>query len=230
MPTISGTSGVPGVEGIDTRALTKHIREGRRHEGGSFHSGSGSGLPGREGEEFASDVRPGPGDGGDMQGAVPVARWEAGPIWSAAWMDFSGREPGKWRVVAMDYGVKYNILRSLEQRGCTILLLPANTDSATIIDRLEPSRPFPEQRTRRSGSGHLCGGDDPGADGREAHFRNLPGASVGRISPGREDVQAQVRPPGRKPAGERSGYREGGDHFTESRLLRGHGVAQQPGY
>jgi len=33
--------------------------------------------------------------------------------------------------------VKYNILRSLEQRGCTILLLPANTDSATI-SKLEP--------------------------------------------------------------------------------------------
>ena len=46
-------------------------------------------------------------------------------------------EPGKWRVVAMDYGVKYNILRSLEQRGCTLLLLPANTDSATI-SRLNP--------------------------------------------------------------------------------------------
>jgi carbamoyl-phosphate synthase small subunit len=39
---------------------------------------------------------------------------------------------GLWRVVAIDYGVKYNILRSLEKRGCAILLLPADTDSATI--------------------------------------------------------------------------------------------------
>jgi carbamoyl-phosphate synthase small subunit len=46
-------------------------------------------------------------------------------------------DPGKWRVVAMDYGVKYNILRSLEQRGCTLLVLPANTDSATIT-KLDP--------------------------------------------------------------------------------------------
>jgi carbamoyl-phosphate synthase small subunit len=46
-------------------------------------------------------------------------------------------EPGKRRVVAMDYGVKYNILRSMEKRACTILLLPAQTDSETI-DKLEP--------------------------------------------------------------------------------------------
>ena len=46
-------------------------------------------------------------------------------------------EPGKRRVVAMDYGVKYNILRSLEMRGCTVLIVPAATDSETI-DRLDP--------------------------------------------------------------------------------------------
>ena len=38
----------------------------------------------------------------------------------------------RWRVVAMDYGIKYNILRSLEKRGCNILLLPAGTGSETI--------------------------------------------------------------------------------------------------
>jgi carbamoyl-phosphate synthase small subunit len=42
-----------------------------------------------------------------------------------------------WRVVAMDYGVKYNILRSLDRRGCTVLILPAYTGSETI-NRLEP--------------------------------------------------------------------------------------------
>jgi carbamoyl-phosphate synthase small subunit len=37
----------------------------------------------------------------------------------------------------MDYGVKYNILRSLERRGCTILMLPAYTGPETI-NQLEP--------------------------------------------------------------------------------------------
>ena len=45
--------------------------------------------------------------------------------------------PGPWRVVAIDYGVKYNILRSLEKRGCNVLLVPADVDSETI-DMLDP--------------------------------------------------------------------------------------------
>ena len=48
---------------------------------------------------------------------------------------------GAWRVVAMDYGVKYNILRSLEKRGCTIVLLPADADPETI-NRLDPDGLF----------------------------------------------------------------------------------------
>jgi len=50
-------------------------------------------------------------------------------------------EPGKFRVVAMDYGIKYNILRCLEKRACNILLLPADTDSRTI-ERLNPQGLF----------------------------------------------------------------------------------------
>ena len=42
-----------------------------------------------------------------------------------------------WRVVAMDFGAKYNILRNLQKRGCTILMVPAGTDSETI-ERLKP--------------------------------------------------------------------------------------------
>jgi carbamoyl-phosphate synthase small subunit len=44
---------------------------------------------------------------------------------------------GKWRVVAIDYGIKYNIARSLEKRGCTVLLLPGDVKSETI-DKLDP--------------------------------------------------------------------------------------------
>jgi carbamoyl-phosphate synthase small subunit len=44
-------------------------------------------------------------------------------------------------VVAVDYGVKYNILRSLEKRGCKILLVPADTASSEI-DRLDPDGLF----------------------------------------------------------------------------------------
>ena len=50
-------------------------------------------------------------------------------------------DQGKWRVVAVDYGVKYNILRSLEKRGCNILILPADVDSKTI-EKLDPQGLF----------------------------------------------------------------------------------------
>ena len=50
-------------------------------------------------------------------------------------------EPEKHRVVALDYGIKYNILRSLETKGCNVVLLPADTDSRTI-ERLDPDGLF----------------------------------------------------------------------------------------
>jgi len=56
---------------------------------------------------------------------------------SFGWPD--GR--GKYRVVAMDYGVKYNILRCLEKRGCNVLVVPATTTSAEI-DGLDPDGLF----------------------------------------------------------------------------------------
>jgi carbamoyl-phosphate synthase small subunit len=64
-------------------------------------------------------------DGGPLhlEGGLDQFKWPDGP--------------GKWHVVAMDYGVKYNILRSLEKKGCIVLVLPANTDAETI-ERLAP--------------------------------------------------------------------------------------------
>jgi carbamoyl-phosphate synthase small subunit len=41
----------------------------------------------------------------------------------------------------MDYGVKYNILRSLEDRGCTVFVMPAGTKSESI-NRLDPDGLF----------------------------------------------------------------------------------------
>jgi len=123
---------VPGVEGIDTRALTKHIRQA----GAMRATLSTLDL---DPDSLVSKARQSPSMTGldlvmEVTGKEPVL-WKdgrpkrlKGGLERFQWPD----DPGKWRVVAMDYGVKYNILRSLEQRGCTILLVPANTDSATI--------------------------------------------------------------------------------------------------
>ena len=50
---------------------------------------------------------------------------------------FEWPDEGGLRVVAMDFGVKYNILRSLEARGCRVLVVPARTGS-DALDRLNP--------------------------------------------------------------------------------------------
>jgi carbamoyl-phosphate synthase small subunit len=128
---------VPGVEGIDTRALTKHIRQA----GAMRAALSTLDL---DPDSLVSKARQSPSMTGldlvmEVSGKEPMLWKDGRPVrlerglegfqWPA--------DPGKWRVVAMDYGVKYNILRSLEQRGCTLLVLPANTDSATIT-KLDP--------------------------------------------------------------------------------------------
>jgi carbamoyl-phosphate synthase small subunit len=129
--------GIPGIEGIDTRALTKHIREA-----GAMNAAlSTSDL---DPDSLVEKARTAPCMAGQDLVKEVTARepylWRdgrrskvEGGLEGFEWPD----EPDRWRVIAMDYGIKYNILRSLERRGCTILLLPADADSETI-DRLEP--------------------------------------------------------------------------------------------
>jgi carbamoyl-phosphate synthase small subunit len=130
-------SAIPGIEGLDTRALTRHIRL----QGAMKAALSTQDL---DPDSMVEKARQSP----DMEGRDLVKEvtcrepmlWQNGhpvPLDSGLdqfqWPD----KPGTFRVVAIDFGVKYNILRSLEQRGCTILQVPADVDSA-VIDRLEP--------------------------------------------------------------------------------------------
>jgi len=128
---------VPGIEGLDTRSLTKHIREA----GAMRAALSTTDLDPQSLVEKARRSRS--MEGADLVREVTCRKpflWKEGGrkqvqggLEHFEWPD----EPGKRRVVAMDYGVKYNILRSLEMRGCTVLIVPAATDSETI-DRLDP--------------------------------------------------------------------------------------------
>ena len=130
-------SRIPGVEGIDTRALTRHIRlKGAMKAALSTQDLDPDGL--------VEKARQSP----DMAGSDLVqyvtrrkpALWTDGrPLSLKESLDqFKWRDrPERFRVVAMDYGIKYNILRALERRGCDVLVLPADTGSA-VIDRINP--------------------------------------------------------------------------------------------
>ena len=55
-----------------------------------------------------------------------------------------------------------------------------------------------------------------GADGKDTDLRHLSRASIARLRVRRADLQTEIRPPRREPAGERSAHRQGRDHFAES--------------
>ncbi len=133
--------GIPGIEGIDTRALTRHIRL----------SGAMRGVLSTRDLDPASLIRKAKQSplmtGRDLVQEVSCPEpllWRDGrpvPV-SGGLAKFAW--PGKngaFRVVAMDFGIKYNILRALERRACHVLLVPARTDSAAI-DRLNPDGLF----------------------------------------------------------------------------------------
>ncbi len=131
---------IPGIEGLDTRALTRHIRlKGAMKAALSTYD--------LDSETLVEKARKAPDmEGSDLVKEVTCRQpmlWKNGRLMPLP----NGLEGFQWpdkpdfRVVAVDYGVKYNILRSLEQRGCTIVQVPASTESA-LIDRLEPDGLF----------------------------------------------------------------------------------------
>ncbi|MEE9421313.1 MAG: glutamine-hydrolyzing carbamoyl-phosphate synthase small subunit [Desulfatiglandaceae bacterium] len=134
-------SDIPGIEGIDTRALTRHIRL----QGAMKAAISTMDL---DPDSLVERARQAPDMiGRDLVKEVTTSDpmfWKDGrPVPLDGGIDkFQWPERDRlYRVVAMDYGVKFNILRSLEKRGCTILLMPASTESKAI-DRLDPDGLF----------------------------------------------------------------------------------------
>lgn len=132
---------IPGIEGIDTRALTRHIRLA-----GAMRAGLST-LD-LDPDSLIKKARSSPDMvGSDLVREVtcrePMLWREDGPVALDGGLDqfqWPDEGPG-FRVVAIDYGIKFNILRSLQKRGCTILLVPAHLDSETI-NRLDPQGLF----------------------------------------------------------------------------------------
>ena len=126
-----------GVEGLDTRALTRHIRKA-----GAMRAilttldrdpvscaAKARAIPGMEGQDLASTVSVGAPYRWvddqpvalDQQNGVAVLNRD---VWLAR-----GR---RHSVVAMDFGIKYNILRCLTRAGFEVVVVPAATPAETI--------------------------------------------------------------------------------------------------
>jgi carbamoyl-phosphate synthase small subunit len=136
---------IVAIEGVDTRALTKHIRIA----GAMKAVLSTVDL---DTDSLVEKARASPGlVGRDLVKEVTCRepyRWEDRrkeldqPQWTMEKFKLRPRHPGPpFRVVALDYGVKYNILRMLRAVGCDVTILPASASSEEILS-LDPEGIF----------------------------------------------------------------------------------------
>jgi len=125
---------VLGIEDLDTRALVRHIRK----SGAMRAIISTSDL---DPDSLVAKAKQTPSmQGSDLVGYVTTKKPY---FWKFNQPDYVDTDklddPLIWRfkgkkhsVVALDFGLKYNIIRCLEKSGCEVLVVPATTDAKTI--------------------------------------------------------------------------------------------------
>ncbi|MCZ8309746.1 MAG: glutamine-hydrolyzing carbamoyl-phosphate synthase small subunit [Magnetospirillum sp.] len=124
-------SGIPGICGVDTRALTRHIRDAGAPNGTLIHRPDGkidasalveeaAAWPGLEGMDLAKEVT-----------ARQSYAWDE-TVWALG-KGYGKLGKPKFHVVALDYGAKRNILRCLAQAGCKVTVLPAQATAEDVL-------------------------------------------------------------------------------------------------
>lgn len=119
---------IPGIEGIDTRMLVRHLRDKGAKCGvistNDFNIESLKNkllsFPSLVGRDIVKDV-------------TSAKKYK----WKSSLKDvITGKEiksPKRFKVIAMDFGIKTNILRMLVSYGCEVLVVPANTSSKELL-------------------------------------------------------------------------------------------------
>ena len=122
--------GIVGIQGIDTRALTRHLRDRGAQEGiistretdGARLAERARALPGLSGRDLVTEV------------SVEAPHgWTEGP-WDLT-RGYASAAPARFKVVAFDSGIKQNILRCLAGLGCNVEVMPADTTAAAVRER-----------------------------------------------------------------------------------------------
>ncbi len=137
---------IPGIQGIDTRALTKHLRtRGAMRSVITTEVGTV-----KEAVQLALDSAPMEGSDFVKEVTTPKAyHWDKDSLDSRDWdipSPSQNREGGpegafhplaeaKHRIVAFDFGVKRNILRRLRQHGFAVEVVPATTTAEEVLAR-----------------------------------------------------------------------------------------------
>ncbi|MFP4163982.1 MAG: glutamine-hydrolyzing carbamoyl-phosphate synthase small subunit [Chitinispirillaceae bacterium] len=113
--------GIVGVEDVDTRALTKHIRTK-----GALKAVIWAGDEPVSTDELVQKAKKWKGlEGSDLVKNVTCKK-------PYVWEEETQAEP-RFSVVAFDFGVKYNILRILSRLGCKVTVVPADTSAEEVL-------------------------------------------------------------------------------------------------
>jgi carbamoyl-phosphate synthase small subunit len=123
--------GLVGLCGVDTRRLTRRIRDGGAPSGVIAHAPDGrfniealvaeaKAWPGLEGMDLAKDVSC------RQTYSWDETRWQLG-------RGYGRQTAPRFHVVAVDYGAKRNILRCLADHGCRVTVVPATASAADIL-------------------------------------------------------------------------------------------------
>lgn len=127
LPDYLKSQGIVAISGVDTRKLTRILRE-RGAQGACILVGEDTaravelarGYSGMDGQDLAQKVS-----------TTKIESWRQG-TWRLG-SGFGHPDQSRFHVVAYDYGIKFNILRLLADRGCHVTLVPATMPVADIL-------------------------------------------------------------------------------------------------
>lgn len=129
LPEYLARRGIPGLCELDTRALTRHLRE----RGAVM--GALSSVDDDVDALLALARAAAPMEGRDLAGEVMTAApyaWE-GASWRGAGEPAAGPVQGDVHVVVLDFGVKRNILRRLRDEGARVTVVPGTWSSEQVL-------------------------------------------------------------------------------------------------
>jgi carbamoyl-phosphate synthase small subunit len=137
------SSGTVAISDIDTRMLTRHLRENGAQNGAIHAFPMGHRVTENDIQQAIAQAKAAPSMSGlDLASKVSVEQ-------SYAWTQTEWRlgqgygeaTQTQFKVVAFDFGIKKNILRMLAQRGCDVTVVPAQTSAEDVL-KLNPNGVF----------------------------------------------------------------------------------------
>jgi len=136
LPEYLAEHNILGIDGVDTRALTKHLRSL-----GAMRACLTTELDAAAAVEAAKNAPPMAGSDFVREVSTPEAfawtgesrNWKLPNVILEDLAEYTELPPARYRVVAYDFGIKFNILRRLRQAGFEVEVVPSTTTAAEVL-------------------------------------------------------------------------------------------------